>query len=235
MKRFLLLLGVGGLAALPALSASCSLTSTQCLSGLSGSSRMPVPVSANFTSITQNQIDTLTLTGITFNNNVVKGGTVSLTTNGSYVDAVLKNVAFASGTTTVTVGMTFSYAGADTLFPGLKTNITEGTLDGSARLSKSLNQISISEVVTLDPTGSLFSLTNMFEIQHHAPGTGTVMNRAGAVLYDAYGIPLFNPNEFNPNVATTPEPISIALVGLGLMGGALAFRRHRRKDKPAAE
>jgi hypothetical protein len=234
MKRFLLLLGLGGIAALPALPGTCSTSSSQCYAALT-SSRLPSPVSANFLSLQANQApDTLTLTGITFNGNVAKAGSYSLTKGPTSIDANLSNISFAAGTTTVTVGMTFAFSGPDVLSSVVGATATEGTV-GHVSVSTKPNQITISEVVTLD-SDHLFSLSNLFEI-NRSPVVATnsmVVSKTGQRLLVESGKPLFNPNALMAPQAITvaPEPISMALVGFALVGGASWSIRQRRKRKP---
>lgn len=227
MRGTILLLGLGGLAALPAFSGSCSLTSSQCLSGLVGS-KVTVPISANFQNLSPGTLDTLTLTGVSFNGDVASSGTFSLTQGQGPVSANLSNVGFASGTTTVTVGMTFKFSGPDALNPTIGATVTGGTLSGPVSSSIKLNTVTITEVVSLTPTGTLFSLTNLFEVNQRDPGSiQQIASKTGGQYFAVSGTPLFNPDDLAP--LSAPEPLSMALVGLSLVGGAALTMRHRRR------
>ncbi len=228
MKRLVILLGLGGLAALPAMPGSCSLSNSACLSGMMGS-KNPIPITADFMSPSPGVLDTLTITGITFNGNVVDSGTFSLvqspTAGMNTVAADFSDIGFSSTTQTVTIGMTFTFTGPDTLSSNIGISLTDAILGGPVSVTGNISPISISEVVTISPGESLFSLTNLFEITPGDPAM--VQSKMGGQQFNALGQPLFNPN----SVMIAPEPMSLALVGMGLVGGASFAMRRRRREK----
>lgn len=216
MKRYCLLLVLGGLAALPAMASTCYFSNTNCQAG--GFYNFSGTISGG----TAGKVDTITVGAITFteNGNVLptasEPGSLTVTPTGTTANqnglVTISGLNFPSSPVIVTIDFSFTSTGTDTL------NLNNLTVTSNSSLI-SAGMISAGQFYLSESVSNLTSVTDYFSVSK------TVVNPPPV------NPPPVNPPPVNPNdePSTAPEPVSLALVGLSLVGGAGFTLRRRKK------